>query len=152
MQREGFWDKRLSLVNWLRGQVAAARLIRSWGSLAGWLYRARAAVMAASLKVALVLKSVKSVAVRFCPFEASAQSAREFLESISAKKIRSTNMNCAVTVDVRHDQSEPQVDILFVDGDRFLIKPANVSSKEMLLALSAKCAAKDSQTKESAKK
>uniref|UniRef100_A0A8C5M0U3 Uncharacterized protein n=1 Tax=Leptobrachium leishanense TaxID=445787 RepID=A0A8C5M0U3_9ANUR len=54
--------------------------------------------------------------------------------------------------DVRHDNSETQVDILIVDGERFLIKPANVSSKEMLLALSAKCAAKDSQMKETAKK
>uniref|UniRef100_A0A8C5M5S8 Large ribosomal subunit protein mL53 n=1 Tax=Leptobrachium leishanense TaxID=445787 RepID=A0A8C5M5S8_9ANUR len=61
--------------------------------------------------------SVKSVAVRFCPFESSVQSTREFLESINAKKICSTNINFAVTVDVRHDKFETQVDILFVDGE-----------------------------------
>ncbi|XP_063306431.1 large ribosomal subunit protein mL53 [Pelobates fuscus] len=108
--------------------------------------------MAASGKATLVLKSVKSIAIRFCPFESNVRSAREFLEAINFKKVRTTNLKCQVTVDARHDQSEPQVDILFDDGERLLIKSANVTSKEMLSALNAKCVSKDSQAKETGKK
>ncbi|MEE6517507.1 hypothetical protein FKM82_027762, partial [Ascaphus truei] len=68
--------------------------------------------MAAS-RSGVVLKSVKEIAVRFCPFEFNVRSTREFLEAISTEKVRSTNINCAVIADVRHDKSEPQVDILF---------------------------------------
>lgn len=32
---------------------------------------------------------------------------------MSSEKVRSTNLNCAVVVDVRHDGSEPCVDVLF---------------------------------------
>ncbi|KAM4688040.1 large ribosomal subunit protein mL53 [Discoglossus pictus] len=108
--------------------------------------------MAASSSAGLVLKSVKKIAVRFCPFESNVRSAREFLDAINAKKVRSTNINCEVTTDVRHDKSEPVVDILFADGEKMVIKTANVTSKEMISTLSSKCASKDLQAKESAKK
>ncbi|KAM4705578.1 large ribosomal subunit protein mL53 [Rhinophrynus dorsalis] len=108
--------------------------------------------MAASSAAGLVLKSVKTIAVRFCPFESNVRSTREFLEAINTKKVRSTNNNLEVTVDVRHDKSEPLVDILFADGERLVLKSTNVTSKEMLSKLSSKCAAKELQAKENAKK
>ncbi|XP_053323967.1 39S ribosomal protein L53, mitochondrial [Spea bombifrons] len=108
--------------------------------------------MAAPSTAGLVLKSVKSIAVRFCPFESNVRSAREFLEAINSKKVRSTNANCQISVDVRHDKSEPQVDVSFVDGERLLMKTANVTTKEMLSALTSKCASKDRQAKDGAKK
>ncbi|XP_053569140.1 39S ribosomal protein L53, mitochondrial [Bombina bombina] len=108
--------------------------------------------MAASSSTGLVLKSVKKVVVRFCPFEVNVRSAREFLESINAKKVRSTNINCEITADVRHDKSEPAVDILFADGERMVMKTANLTTKEMLTALKSKCVSKDLQAKENIKK
>ncbi|KAM5156673.1 large ribosomal subunit protein mL53 [Mantella aurantiaca] len=108
--------------------------------------------MAAAKGAEVVLKSVRSIAVRMCPFESNVVATREFLETINSKKIRSTNNNCEITVDVRHDKSEPLVDVLFVDGERLVINSAHVTSKEMLLKLGALCSAKDMQTKDSAKK
>lgn len=32
---------------------------------------------------------------------------------MSSEKVRSTNLNCVVIADVRHDGSEPCVDVLF---------------------------------------
>lgn len=32
---------------------------------------------------------------------------------MSSEKVRSTNLNCSVIADVRHDGSEPCVDVLF---------------------------------------
>lgn len=38
---------------------------------------------------------------------------RTFLQAVSSEKVRSTNLNCSVIADVRHDGSEPCVDVLF---------------------------------------
>ncbi|KAG8570552.1 hypothetical protein GDO81_011318 [Engystomops pustulosus] len=108
--------------------------------------------MAASKGINVVLKSVKSISVRMCPFQQNMQSTREFLETINSKKIRTTNTNCEINVDVRHDNSEPMVDVLFGDGERLVIKSENVTAQEMLLKLSSMCSSKDQQAKDSAKK
>ncbi|XP_077126836.1 large ribosomal subunit protein mL53 [Ranitomeya variabilis] len=104
--------------------------------------------MAAAKGMNVVLKSVRSISVRLCPLRPNVQSTREFLEVINIKKIRTTNTNCKIDVDVRHDNSEPVVDILFGDGERLVIKSENVTCKEMLAKLSAVCSTKDQQTKE----
>ncbi|XP_029447405.1 putative fatty acid-binding protein 5-like protein 3 isoform X2 [Rhinatrema bivittatum] len=97
--------------------------------------------MAAS-RAKVLLKTVKSISVRFCPFESNVRSTREFLYAISSQRARSSNINCKVTADVRHDKSEPLIDIMFgndvltrkmgcatkpdlmisKDGDRFTVK------------------------------
>ncbi|XP_068090950.1 large ribosomal subunit protein mL53 [Hyperolius riggenbachi] len=107
--------------------------------------------MAAAKGIRLMLKPVRSIAVSLCPFESNVSSTREFVEAINSKKIRSTNNNCEITVDVRHDKSEPVVDISFVDGDRLFIKSANVTAREMLQKLSSFCDAKDPQLKDATK-
>lgn len=38
---------------------------------------------------------------------------RTFLQAVSSEKVRCTNLNCSVIADVRHDGSEPCVDVLF---------------------------------------
>lgn len=38
---------------------------------------------------------------------------RKFLQCIYHKKVQATNTNCEVTTDVRHDGSEPVVDVMF---------------------------------------
>ncbi|KAF6104866.1 mitochondrial ribosomal protein L53 [Phyllostomus discolor] len=68
--------------------------------------------MAAAL-ARLGLRAVKEVRVQFCPFEKNVESTRTFLQAVSSEKVRSTNFNCLVTADVRHDGSEPCVDVLF---------------------------------------
>ena len=68
--------------------------------------------MAAAL-ARLGLRSVKQVRVQFCPFEKNVESTRTFLQAVSSEKVRSTNLNCSVIADVRHDGSEPCVDVLF---------------------------------------
>lgn len=44
---------------------------------------------------------------------------RLFLECVNGKKARASNINCVVKTDVRHDGSEPVVDIMF--GKEFIV-------------------------------
>uniref|UniRef100_A0A8C8RP56 Large ribosomal subunit protein mL53 n=1 Tax=Pelusios castaneus TaxID=367368 RepID=A0A8C8RP56_9SAUR len=101
--------------------------------------------------VQVALKHVKSVMVRFCPFESNVETTRIFLEYVSGKKARASNTNCVVTTDVRHDGSEPVVDIMFADGDRLIMKGANLTATEMLSALNSRCKAKDLKEEERTK-
>ncbi|XP_063041463.1 39S ribosomal protein L53, mitochondrial [Engraulis encrasicolus] len=108
--------------------------------------------MAASRGTGIVLKTVKKIAVQFCPFETNTRSTREFLVLVGSEKARSTNMNCEVTTDVKHDASEPVVDVLFMDGEQLLMKGGKLTSQEMLTAFQTRCTAKDPQAKLGAKK
>ena len=49
----------------------------------------------------------------FCPALTPFSHRRTFLQAVSSEKVRSTNLNCSVIADVRHDGSEPCVDVLF---------------------------------------
>ncbi|KYO25922.1 large ribosomal subunit protein mL53 isoform X1 [Alligator mississippiensis] len=106
----------------------------------------------AARRVMVGLRAVKSVRVCFCPFETNVESTREFLHHISSKKARSSNSNCVVTTDVRHDGSEPMVDIMFADGERLIMKGANLTTPEMLFALNSRCRAKELEAEEKVKK
>ncbi|NXU71792.1 RM53 protein, partial [Oreotrochilus melanogaster] len=77
---------------------------------------------------------------------------RKFLEHINHKRIQNTNRNCEVTADVRHDGSEPVVDVMFADGDRLIMKGANLTTVEMLTALGSRCSAKDLKEEQKSKK
>ncbi|NXX93632.1 RM53 protein, partial [Centropus bengalensis] len=103
-------------------------------------------------KIRVVLRPVKSIAVRFCPFEPNVESTRKFLGCINHKKIQATNRNCEVTADVRHDGSEPLVDVMFADGDRLIMKGANLTTIEMLTALGSRCDAKELKEEQKSKK
>ncbi|NWW96089.1 RM53 protein, partial [Rhynochetos jubatus] len=103
-------------------------------------------------KISVVLRPVKSILVRFCPFESNVESTRKFLECIHHKKIQATNRNCEVTADVRHDGSEPLVDVMFADGERLIMKGANLTTIEMLTALRSRCSAKDLKEEQKSKK
>ncbi|KAM6899246.1 large ribosomal subunit protein mL53 isoform 2-T2 [Xenentodon cancila] len=70
--------------------------------------------MAAIRKANVVLKAVKKITVQFCPFEPGVRSTREFLVTVGSEKARATNMNCEVITLVKHDKSEPVVDITYV--------------------------------------
>ncbi|XP_053190458.1 39S ribosomal protein L53, mitochondrial [Scomber japonicus] len=108
--------------------------------------------MAATRKVAVVLKAVKNISIQFCPFESNVRSTREFLAMVGSEKARSTNMNCEVITTVKHDKSEPVVDITYADGEKLVMKGAKLTSSEMLGAFQARCIAKDPQAKAAAKK
>ncbi|XP_044781672.2 coiled-coil domain-containing protein 142 isoform X4 [Bubalus bubalis] len=92
--------------------------------------------MAAAL-ARLGLRSVKQVRVQFCPFEKNVESTRTFLQAVSSEKVRSTNLNCSVIADVRHDGSEPCVDVLFGDGHRLIMRGAHLTAQEMLTAFAS---------------
>ncbi|XP_056439111.1 39S ribosomal protein L53, mitochondrial [Gadus chalcogrammus] len=103
--------------------------------------------MAASSKSSVVLKAVKQVMVQMCPFESNVRSTREFLFMVGSEKARATNMNCEVSTVVKHDKSEPVVDITFTDGERLVMKGAKLTGQEMLQAFQSRCLAKDTQAK-----
>ncbi|XP_051822015.1 39S ribosomal protein L53, mitochondrial [Antechinus flavipes] len=90
----------------------------------------------------LGLQAVKRVLVRFCPFESNVEATRQFLQAVSSEKVRASNLNCTVQVDVRHDGSEPSVDVLFGDGDRLILRGAHLTAQEMLAAFSSRVLAK----------
>ncbi|XP_069552896.1 large ribosomal subunit protein mL53 [Brachyistius frenatus] len=108
--------------------------------------------MAAPRKATVLLKAVKKITVQFCPFESNVRSTREFLSSVGSEKARATNMNCEVVTAVKHDKSEPVVEITYIDGERLLMKGAKLTTGEMLSAFQSRCAAKDPQAKAGAKK
>ncbi|XP_037662801.1 39S ribosomal protein L53, mitochondrial isoform X2 [Choloepus didactylus] len=85
----------------------------------------------------LGLRSVKEVRIQFCPFEKNVESTRTFLQAVSSEKVRSTNLNCSVIADVRHDGSEPCVDVLFGDGHRLIMRGARLTAQEMLTAFAS---------------
>ncbi|XP_076611090.1 large ribosomal subunit protein mL53 [Chaetodon auriga] len=101
--------------------------------------------MAAPRKVAVVLKAVKKIAIQFCPFEPNVQSTREFLALVASEKARATNMNCEVMCNVKHDKSEPVVEVTYVDGEKLVMKGAKLTHSEMLNAFLSRCNAKDPQ-------
>ncbi|CAJ1083461.1 S ribosomal protein L53%2C mitochondrial [Xyrichtys novacula] len=108
--------------------------------------------MAAPGKVSVVLKTVKKIAIQFSPFESNVRSTRQFLSMVGSEKARATNMNCEVITVVKHDKSEPVVDITYVDGDRLVMKGANLTISEMMNAFQSRCRDKDPQAKSGEKK
>ncbi|KFO30170.1 39S ribosomal protein L53, mitochondrial [Fukomys damarensis] len=92
----------------------------------------------------LGLRSIKEVRVQFCPFEKNVESTRTFLQAVSSEKVRSTNLNCTVIVDVRHDGSEPCVDVLFGDGHRLIMRSAHLTAQEMFVAFASHVQARSS--------
>ncbi|XP_028317287.1 large ribosomal subunit protein mL53 [Gouania willdenowi] len=108
--------------------------------------------MAAPSRATVVLKAVKKITVQFCPFESNVRSIREFLVRVGSEKARSTNINCEVLTTVKHDQSDPLVEVIYVDGETLRMKAAKLTCKEMLDAFQSRCIAKDPQGKPGAKK
>ncbi|XP_028819194.1 large ribosomal subunit protein mL53 [Denticeps clupeoides] len=106
----------------------------------------------AAAGASVVLKAVRRISVRFCPFESNVRATREFLVLVGSEKARSTNMNCEVTVEARHDRSPPLVQVTFADGENLVMKGANLSSQEMLSALKSRCTARDPQAKAGGRK
>ncbi|XP_025210211.1 39S ribosomal protein L53, mitochondrial [Theropithecus gelada] len=98
--------------------------------------------MAAAL-ARLGLRPVKEVRVQFCPFEKNVESTRTFLQAVSSERVRSTNLNCSVIADVRHDGSDPCVDVLFGDGHRLIMRGAHLTAVEMLTAFASHIRARD---------
>ncbi|KAA0710513.1 39S ribosomal protein L53, mitochondrial [Triplophysa tibetana] len=107
--------------------------------------------MAAS-RGAVVLKTVKKIVVQLCPFESNVRSTRDFLVKVGSEKARSSNMNCEVITEVKHDRSESVIDITFVDGERLVMKGSKLTAQEMLSALQTRCNAKNPQAKAGDKK
>uniref|UniRef100_A0A9J8BGX3 Large ribosomal subunit protein mL53 n=1 Tax=Cyprinus carpio carpio TaxID=630221 RepID=A0A9J8BGX3_CYPCA len=76
----------------------------------------------------------------------------EFLIMVGSEKARATNMNCEVITEVKHDRSQPMIDITFLDGERLVMKGSRITTQEMLSALQTRCSAKHPQAKAGDKK
>ncbi|XP_060099569.1 large ribosomal subunit protein mL53 [Heteronotia binoei] len=100
----------------------------------------------------VVLSQVKSIVVRFCPFDANVESIRNFLHCLHTKKAYASNNNCVLKTEVKHDGSEPVIDVHFADGDRLIMKSANLTVTDMLKAFNSRCAAKELKAQEKAQK
>ncbi|KAG2467097.1 ZBT10 protein, partial [Polypterus senegalus] len=87
--------------------------------------------------------------LQFCPKDVQLM---EFLSLVGSEKTRMTNLNCELTVNIKHDKSEPVIDVTFVDGEKLLMNGANLTSKEMLSAFTSRCTVKESQVMEGTKK
>ncbi|XP_034016364.1 39S ribosomal protein L53, mitochondrial [Thalassophryne amazonica] len=108
--------------------------------------------MAAPKKAGVVLKTVMKMSICFCPFESNARSTREFLYLVGSEKVRMTNTKCEVITTVKHDRSEPVVDVMYQDGERLVMKGAYLTCKEMFSAFQSRCISKDPRVKEEANK
>ncbi|XP_042555744.1 39S ribosomal protein L53, mitochondrial [Dipodomys spectabilis] len=93
----------------------------------------------------LGLRCVKQVRVQFCPFEKNVESTRAFLQAVSSERVRATNLNCQVSADVRHDGSEPCVDVLFGDGHRLILRGAHLTAQEMFTAFASHVQARSAE-------
>lgn len=135
--RGGLHGGRQQGVAAVRGPVSAeAGLPLHRNPSARESFRGGGFTMAAAL-ARLGLRSVKQVRVQFCPFEKNVESTRTFLQAVSSEKVRSTNFNCLVIADVRHDGSEPCVDVLFGDGHRLIMRGTHLTAQEMLSAFAS---------------
>ncbi|XP_032079259.1 39S ribosomal protein L53, mitochondrial [Thamnophis elegans] len=94
-------------------------------------------------KAGVSLKQVKAVLVTFCPFELNVQSTRNFLQCLFERKAYKSNLNCDVKAEIKHDGSEPVIDITFADGERLIMKGANLTTREMLHAFNSRCQKKE---------
>ncbi|XP_077208157.1 large ribosomal subunit protein mL53 [Paroedura picta] len=103
-------------------------------------------------KAGVVLGQVKSVVVRFCPFEANVESTRNFLQCLYTKKAYVSNSNCDLKAEVKHDGSEPVINVQFADGEELIMKGANLTTLEMLQAFKSRCAAKAPKVQEKTQK
>ncbi|XP_015280922.1 PREDICTED: 39S ribosomal protein L53, mitochondrial [Gekko japonicus] len=103
-------------------------------------------------KAGVLLSQVKSIVVRFCPFQANVESTRNFLACLHTKKAYASNTNCDLKTEVKHDGSEPVINVQFVDGDRLIMKGANLTVRDMLKAFNSRCAAKELKAQEAAPK
>ncbi|XP_071804026.1 large ribosomal subunit protein mL53-like [Asterias amurensis] len=83
----------------------------------------------------VTLKFIKSIMVEFCPWEANAQSARQFLSRVRSGPVTNTNPKCLVKSKVKHDGSDPAITVLFDDGKQVLFKSSCLSSIEVLQRL-----------------
>uniref|UniRef100_A0A803STZ3 RM53 protein n=1 Tax=Anolis carolinensis TaxID=28377 RepID=A0A803STZ3_ANOCA len=53
---------------------------------------------------------------------------------------------------IKHDGSEPVIDVTFADGDRLIMKGANLTTREMLQAFNSRCTAKELVLQEKSQK
>ncbi|KFV54189.1 hypothetical protein N328_03406, partial [Gavia stellata] len=79
---------------------------------------------------------------------------RKFLQCINHKKVQATNRNCEVTADVRHDGLCDFLKFFpfTADGERLIMKGANLTTIEMLTALGSRCNSKELKEEQKSKK
>lgn len=85
------------------------------------------------------LKSVSKIHIAMCPWNKNSASTKELWRRVSGEDVRDSNRKCVITTDMRHDDSEPAVKIEFNDGEKLLLKGANLKWDELMYHLNAFC-------------
>ncbi|XP_076168951.1 mitochondrial ribosomal protein L53 [Ptiloglossa arizonensis] len=80
----------------------------------------------------LTLKPVKSINIKFDPFDTGASEIRSFFFHITTPKIYATNPFCVVKPQFTSDLSEPLVTFNLVSGDNVIFKSRNLTSLNIL--------------------
>ncbi|XP_068706964.1 large ribosomal subunit protein mL53-like [Montipora foliosa] len=91
----------------------------------------------------LSLKQVAKVTVSFCPFDAKTATARDFLARVSCKSMRDSNNKCEIISNIKNDDSEPVVEVVFNDKDTMTMKTKKSKLMDMLAMFNKKCKEKE---------
>ncbi|KAK2192552.1 hypothetical protein NP493_28g09035 [Ridgeia piscesae] len=94
----------------------------------------------------LRLTAVKQVIFKFDPFHEHTKSVREFMHHVNVPKIRQTNLNCSVKIDVVSDRTEPRVEVKFANDDRAIFKTENLTTLEIIKNFNEMCRERESST------
>ncbi|XP_043476655.1 uncharacterized protein LOC122507804 [Leptopilina heterotoma] len=81
---------------------------------------------------AINFQPAKKVTVQFDPFHEGSDSARKFLNYISAPRYKKTNPKCLFKTTIVCDQSEPTITIDLESGEKVVMKSSNLSELELL--------------------
>ncbi|KAI0217452.1 hypothetical protein LSAT2_030747 [Lamellibrachia satsuma] len=71
---------------------------------------------------------------------------REFMHHVNVPKIRQTNFNCSVKVDVLSDRTPPRIEVKFGNDDTAVFKTQNLTTLEIMKNFNDMCRERESNT------
>ena len=78
------------------------------------------------------LKMVKEIKVAFDPFGGDAvTAAREFVRRVSSPKLLETNPKFKLSTTVKHDGTDPYMEVTFVDNEKVVIDATDIKFPDM---------------------
>uniref|UniRef100_A0A914WSV8 Large ribosomal subunit protein mL53 n=1 Tax=Plectus sambesii TaxID=2011161 RepID=A0A914WSV8_9BILA len=81
----------------------------------------------------LNLQKVKNIRVSFDPFHPNNRSLREFWAALSGPKVKTTNPQCLVKVDIRNDRRPPYFEANLADGHRLVFKTEHMHTMDIAM-------------------
>lgn len=78
------------------------------------------------------LAKINKISIIFSVLDTRITSTREFLRRVTCTKVQDTNPKCIVTSEIRGDNTQPQVHIVFNDGSDLNIDPVNKTALDLI--------------------